>query len=151
MNASTTTKIAATMIVAIALVLPSSTLAHGPGPKETVAAFHKALTDGKGDDALALLVAEASIFESGHVETRDEYAAGHLAGDMAFSATTNREILDQQVATVGDAAWVTTRSRTTGAFRDKPVDMTGAETMVLQHTKDGWRIVHVHWSAQRAN
>ena len=66
---------------------------------------------------------------------------------MAFSQATSREILEQSDQTVEDVAWVMTRSRTMGSFKDREIDSKGVETVVLQHVKDGWRIAHIHWSS----
>lgn len=113
--------------------------------------FHQALGNLDRDQALAVLDPEVRIFEGGEAETsRDEYAAHHLASDMAFIAATRTEVLDRKVTVAGDAAWVLTLSKTTGSFRDRDVSSRGAETMVLQRTAAGWRIVHVHWSSGSA-
>ena len=51
----------------------------------TVRAFHQALAAGDSDGAVRLLAADAVILESGGRETRDEYAAHHLAEDIEFA------------------------------------------------------------------
>lgn len=117
----------------------------------TVDRFHEGLRNLDRDKALAVLDPEVRIFEGGGAETsRDEYAAHHLASDMAFIAATRTEVLDRKVTVAGDAAWVLTLSKTTGKFRDRDVSSRGAETMILQRTAAGWRIVHVHWSSGSA-
>ncbi len=123
--------------------------AHGPKPIGIVTAFHAALESGDREAALDLLLAEALIFEAGRGQTVDEYAAHHLATDIAFSQATSREILEQSDQTVENVAWVMIRSRTTGSFKDREIDSKGVETVVLQHVKDGWRIAHIHWSSVR--
>jgi hypothetical protein len=100
------------------------------------------------EKALGLLLPDAQIFESGGAETVEHYAAHHLGADMAFSAATEREVVEQSKKIVGDVAWVITSTRTTGSFRDKPIDSLGVETMVLQHVEAGWRIAHIHWSSR---
>jgi hypothetical protein len=45
---------------------------------------------------------------------------------------------------------VTTRTRAQGAYKDKPFDQLGTETMVLRHDGRGWRITHIHWSSRAA-
>ncbi|MCZ6727005.1 MAG: nuclear transport factor 2 family protein [Acidobacteria bacterium] len=121
-----------------------------PGsPQDTVAAFHAALSSADRDAALAVLDPEVLIFESGGAElSRDEYAAHHLGGDMEFSAATARTIVDQRSGRSDEVAWVLTRSKTSGTFRDKAIDVRGVETMLLRRTEHGWRIVHVHWSSR---
>lgn len=47
-----------------------------------------------------------------------------------------------------DAAWVLTRSETSGTFRGKEIDLLGAESVLLRRGEHGWRIVHIHWSSR---
>ncbi len=98
-----------------------------------------------------LLAADVVIFESGGAElSREEYAAHHLGADMEFAKTTKVEVVDRRSGEAGDAAWVLTRSRTTGTFREQKIDLNGTETIVLRKTPQGWRIVHIHWSSAKA-
>jgi ketosteroid isomerase-like protein len=122
--------------------------AAGPSPADAVDAFHKALRVGDAKAVLALLAPEIVIFEQGFFEpSRDAYAETHMRDDMDFARATKREVLSREAITSGDAAWVQSRTRTTGKFGDNAVDLTGAETMVLRRQADGWKIVHIHWSA----
>jgi ketosteroid isomerase-like protein len=122
----------------------------GTGAEQSVLAFHQALEDGDRAKAMDLLLPDVAIFESGEVElSRDAYAAEHLGADIEFVAATREEIVGREVHEVGDTAWATTRSRTTGTFRGKPVDVDGTETMVLRRDGGGWRIAHIHWSSHR--
>lgn len=133
--------------VGLVLAATAPLLAHGPKPLGIVTAFHEAMESGDREAALELLLPEALIFEAGRSQTVDEYAAHHLAADMAFSQATSREILEQSDQTVDNVGWVMTLSRTTGSFKDREIDSKGVETIVLQHVKDGWRIAHIHWSS----
>jgi ketosteroid isomerase-like protein len=120
-----------------------------PSPEEVVNGFHESLASGDEEGVLATLDAEVVIFESGGAElSRDEYASHHLGADMEFSAATQRDVIDQQVGQSGDLAWVLTRSQTNGTFRGKDIDARGAETILLRHTPEGWRIMHIHWSSR---
>ena len=121
------------------------------GPAEAVASFHAALIAGDSAAAMALLDPAVIIFESGGAElSAAEYAGHHLPADMAFAQAVTRSVENQQVQEADDVAWVLTQSRTTGTYRDRPLDLRGTETMVLRRTEAGWRIVHVHWSSQRS-
>ena len=121
------------------------------GPKEVVAGFHDALSGGDRARVTDLLAPDVIIFESGGAElSREEYASHHLGADMEFAKATKVEVVDRQAGEAGDAAWVLTRSRTSGTFREKKVDLNGTETMLLRKTADGWRIVHIHWSSAKA-
>ncbi len=115
-------------------------------------AFEAAIV--KGDEATAktLLAPDVLIYESGGQETsRDEYAAHHMKGDMAFLAGSKREVLSRASGGNDQHAWVTTRSRITGRHKDKDVDILSTESMMLKNTSEGWRIVHIHWSSRPAS
>ena len=137
------------LLLTLLLAFPAGASAQDEGPAAVVGAFHRALAEGDRDAALALLAPDVMIFESGGAErSRDEYASHHLRADSEFSGATRREILDQQQGGGDDVAWVLTRSKTTGKFRDREINSYGVETMILSKTPQGWRIVHVHWSSR---
>lgn len=115
---------------------------------ETVQAFHRALAQGDSAAALRLLAEDVAILESGGTETLAEYRSHHLPGDMAFAKAVMRESLNLKVTVAGDIAWVTSASRTSGTFRDRPINSVGAELMVLSRTATGWVIRAVHWSSR---
>lgn len=131
-----------------ALVFP---VVQADDPVAVVDAFHLALSAGDRDAALAHLDADVRIFEGGGAEmSRDEYASHHLGGDITFAAAMTREITHREHNVAGDVAYVLSRTRTTGTFREREIDSIGTETMVLRQGDDGWRIVHIHWSSRRA-
>lgn len=114
-----------------------------------VDAFHAALEHGETDAALALLADDVLIFEGGGAErSKAEYAEHHLAADAAFSAAVPSVRSRRTARADTDSAWVASESRTTGEFNGRPIDSLSAETMVLRHEADGWRITHIHWSSQ---
>ena len=80
--------------------------------------------------------------------SREEYAAHHLASDLAFAGAIKSELIDRQIESAGDVAWVLSRTRTMGRFRDRDVDVDGVETMVLRRANGGWHVVHIHWSSR---
>lgn len=117
----------------------------------TLDAFHHALEEGRGGDALALLAEDAVIFESGGVEaSRAAYADHHLGADMAFLADMSVETLSRDIREDGNLAAVTSRTRTTGIRDGREIDLTGTETAILRQANGVWRVVHIHWSS-RAN
>ncbi len=119
-------------------------------PQQVVAAFHGAMAKGDTKTMLNLLAPDVVIFEAGGAEmNRDEYRTHHLGADVAFARAAKRKVVDSQAKVAGDAAWMLTRSTTTGTFQGKPVDSRGTETVVLRKTPQGWRIVHIHWSSAK--
>ena len=139
------------VFVMIVAALPLTASANqDPTPTSIVDAFHAALDSGDREGALEFLAPEVIIFESGGAEmSRDEYASHHLEADMRFSAALRREVVDRQSGISGDSAWVLSKTRTTGTYREREIDSRGTETMVLRRADGAWRIAHVHWSSAR--
>ena len=120
-------------------------------PVATASAFSGALAS--GDEAVVkdLLAPDVLIYESGGQESsRDEYTGHHMKEDIAFLAGTRQEVLGRQKGVSGDLAWVATRTRITGKYKNKPIDLFSTESMVLKREPAGWRIVHIQWSSQPA-
>lgn len=116
----------------------------------TVERFHRALADGERAAALKLLTPDAIILEGGEAQSRTEYEREHLDEDIAFARTAKTERSQPQIQQQDHAAWVTTKSKTTGTFKGHKVDSIGIELVVLTKGKDGWRIRAVHWSSHQS-
>jgi ketosteroid isomerase-like protein len=117
--------------------------------RSTVDAFHEALGRGDGAAAIKLLAPDALILEGGSVETRAEYESHHLAADIEFAKAVPSPRSDVRVQIDGNTAWLTSRSRTEGEFKGRPVNSSGAELIVLTKTPEGWRIRAIHWSSHK--
>lgn len=152
------------MAIALASLAPSS-LAQTPSDAPIIAsmsveaqaaasvadAFHAALGRNDAKAALALMADEAVIFEGGHVErSKKEYASQHAGADAAFASAVPPKLIRRSGSADADTAWVLSETRTTGRYKDKPVDRLSIETMLLKKTSDGWRITHIHWSSRAA-
>lgn len=140
-------------LVAMLLVaaVPAAAQSRNPDQQAVLAAvraFHDALAQGDSAAALQLLADDVVILESGGVETRAEYRGHHLPADIAFAKAVPSVNADPSVTVVGDVAWVSGTSRTTGTYRDRPINSAGAELVVLSRTPDGWKIRAVHWSSR---
>ena len=98
-----------------------------------------------------ILSPDVLILESGGIETREEYFGHHFGADAEFLAAMTREPLDRTIRIVGDVAWITSRSRLQGTFRERDLDLDSAELLVLRRMPDGWRIAAVHWSSGTHN
>lgn len=133
---------------AVAEPTAAAASAAGGGAVAAVEGFHAALAAGDRERVLSWLDPQVVIFESGGAEmSREEYASHHLDSDMEFVRAMKTEVLDRQAHSGVDAAWVLTRTRTTGRFRERDFDLEGVETMVLRRAGEQWRIIHVHWSS----
>jgi ketosteroid isomerase-like protein len=139
-------------IAIVGLVLASSAMAApSTDAVAVVEAFHSALAKGDTKAAAALLADDALIFEEGGAErSKAEYAAHHLRADAAFSQVVNSATIRRSGNSRGDTAWVASEGRMTGIFKGKPIDRLTTETMVLRHSPEGWKIVHIHWSSAAA-
>jgi uncharacterized GH25 family protein/ketosteroid isomerase-like protein len=134
------------------VALAASRHAQGQGDSAAAVAavvkFHAALAAGDSASALALLANDVVILESGGIETREEYRSHHLPGDMAFARAVRSERSPLKAVVLGDVAWVTGTSTTTGEYRGRAVNSAGAELVILTRTAQGWRISAVHWSSR---
>lgn len=149
--------------LAALLLCPATVVAQAPGGGSRVTkdrsdtaavaavvrGFHEALSRGDSLGALALLAPGATILESGGAESVAEYRGHHMPADIAFARAVPATRGPLEIATNGAVAWVTSTSVTQGTFRDRAVNTSGAELMVLERTAGGWRIVAIHWSSRR--
>jgi len=127
---------------------PAQAAMSASTPLAVVEQFHAAMKRGDADAVAALMADDAVIYEQGWVEvSKEEYVAGHLPGDIAYSAGMTDQVVSRRVSTSGAFAVVMTQSRTSGTYEGKPVDREGTETMVLKRVKGGWLITHIHWSS----
>jgi ketosteroid isomerase-like protein len=128
--------------------LAAASTAEAPeGPAAVVEAFHAALAAGDRAAAEALLAPDAIVLEGGHVETRAEYLAHHLAADVEFARAVAHQRRDVRVVTQGEVAWVSARSNADGEIRGRTIRNAGAELIVLSRDAAGWRIRAIHWSS----
>ena len=141
--------VAAMLLATASVDVPAqSPAADSTAVTATVHAFHQALAAGDAGGALRLLAADAVILESGGRESRDEYAAHHLAEDIEFARAVPVERSALQVTVSGDAAWVNSTSLMRGTYRGRAIDAAGVELMVLSRTAPGWVIRAIHWSSR---
>lgn len=130
------------------LALCLATVAIAAAPTEAVDAFHTALKKGDAAKIKDLLSAEATVYEQGFAETsRDDWMTHQLKDAMDFAAHTDYRTLRRESRQVGDLAYVTSTTLTSGDFDGHKLELEGAETMVLRQDMGEWSIVHVHWSA----
>ncbi len=132
----------------------SAQLSVAPAAADAVAAverFSSALSAGDLTKAGAELDPGVLILESGGVErSRDEYLGGHAKSDAAFLKAAHTTLKRRTANASGDLAWVASESEI-HATKDGAMTMIAStESMVLQKSDQGWKIVHIHWSSRRA-
>jgi ketosteroid isomerase-like protein len=110
--------------------------------------YHHALQSGDSSAALAILAPDAVILESGGLESVREYRSHHLPADITFARAVKTTRSPVQVVVRGDVAWTNATSTTRGIYRGKTTNATGAESMVLTRSADGWTIRAIHWSSR---
>lgn len=142
-----------TAFMAAFLVAASTLHAQPPDADSTAVAsavhgYHKALETGDSKAILQLLAPDAVILESGGRETREEYHAHHLQADIQFAQAVPTRRSELQIIVSGNVAWSNSTSVTQGTFKERPINLAGAELMVLSKTAQGWVIRAIHWSSR---
>jgi ketosteroid isomerase-like protein len=108
----------------------------------------EAIMHGDVDSLRAIVAPEVLIFESGGVESSlVEYEGHHMLADMEFMKAMDREAISQQMKHSDDLATVFTRSRISGSYKSKEIDVYSTETLVMRKMNGKWKVVHIHWSS----
>ncbi len=130
----------------------ASTIDVAAGAEAAVAvtdAFGKALAAGNFDEVEALLDPAVLILETGGAErSRSEYMGHHAKSDTKFLAGSHSALSRRIARLDGDTAWVASESELHAKKDGKPMTLLSTETMVLNNTPNGWKIVHIHWSSR---
>lgn len=140
--------VVAVALISIAPALSAQSAADSTAVVAAVAKYHEALGRGDSPAALRLLAPDATILESGSVETRGDYRSHHLSADIEFARGVPSQRTVVGVVVRGDVAWVSSTSVTQGTFRERAINSAGAELMVLSRTESGWLIRAIHWSSR---
>jgi ketosteroid isomerase-like protein len=111
--------------------------------------FSASLSAGHLDRAAAELDSDLIVLESGGAEySAAEYLGGHAKYDAEFLNTAKVTPVSRTARTSGTLAWVASESEIRTEKDGEPEVILSAETMVLQSTDAGWKIVHIHWSSR---
>ena len=116
-----------------------------PEAEAAAQAFQSALQHGDRAAVLALLAPGVSISEGGHVQTRGEYASGHLGGDIAFLKDARVTPVSMASMPLGDSVMVGSESEIETSVKGKPVTLRSREMLKLQQSGKDWKIVSVQW------
>lgn len=130
-------------------VLPNVITVDADHPASQVAAsLNRAIRSGDVELLKSLIAADVLIFESGNVESSlAEYESHHMQSDMAFMSTMEIEVISRHVIDAGSMATVVTRSRIHGVYKEKEIELTSTETLVLENQDGDWKVIHIHWSS----
>jgi len=111
--------------------------------------FFAALSSGDLAQAGAQLDPNVVILESGGAEhSAAEYLGGHAKGDAQFLKGSHHVLNRRTARAAGDLVWIASESELHVEKDGKPSTLASTETMVLRSGKDGWKIVHIHWSSR---
>ena len=114
----------------------------------TIDRFSAALLAGDLKRAGAELDPQVIILESGGAErSAAEYLGGHAKADAEFLKTAQQKPGNRTARISGNLVWVASESELVVQKEGNPVTIDSTETMVLQSTANGWKIVHIHWSS----
>ncbi len=152
LSAAAQTQTAATNHAAHAVPASSPALdvpAAAQAPVAVVDAFGKAIAASDFAAVEAMLDPEVIILETGGAErSREQYLGHHAKSDAKFLAGTHSALTHRRARIDGDTAWVASESELHASRDGKPLTLLSTETMVLENTASGWKIVHIHWSSR---
>lgn len=116
-----------------------------PAAEAVAQAFQAALARGDRKAVLALLASDVRITEGGHTQSRDEYASGHLADDIAFLHDAKVTLLARGSMSMGDTVMVASDSEIATTHDGKPVTLDSRELLGLRRDGKDFKIVSVQW------
>lgn len=123
--------------------------AAAQAPVAVVDAFGTAIAASDFAAVESMLDPGVIILESGGAErSRAQYLGHHAKSDARFLAGTHTALTHRRARINGDTAWVASESELHASKDGKPMTLLSTETMVLENTPDGWKIVHIHWSSR---
>lgn len=137
----------------IALVISSMTLfAQQSTEKEmiakTLSELETAIINNDSEQAGKILHDDVTILEGGGMETKSQYLSHHFHSDGKFLSAMNREEVSQEISVEGNMAWVTSKTKMTGTYSGRDIDLSSLELAVLKKENGMWRVIALHWSSR---
>jgi mono/diheme cytochrome c family protein len=133
---------------ASALSLDGLKAGAAPDAEAVAKAFRTALENGDRAGVLAQLAADVTISEGGHTQSRDEYASGHLAEDIAFLKGARSTLVSLGSMPMDDSAMVGSETEIVTTAKGKPVTLRSREMLDLKRDGAHWKIVRVRWQSE---
>ena len=121
-------------------------------PADAVDGFHAALKRKDTGGALSYLDRSLVVFEFGVTDpTIEAYALSHLPGDIDMAVVSEWTLQARRVGGSGNERWVLSTYHVTGKLPDgKAIDQVMQETAIVRRAGESFRIVHLHWSSDKA-
>ena len=141
------------LLCAASLVLAGTACAQTAKlPADAVDGFRAALKRKDTGGALSYLDRSLVVFEFGVADpTVEAYALSHLPGDIDMAAVSDWNLQARRVGGSGNERWVLSTYHVTGKLPDgKAIDQTMQETAIVRLVGESFRIVHLHWSSDKA-
>ena len=112
-------------------------------------AFQQALQNGHRDQVIAMLAPDVRVTEGGEVQaSRRAYVDQHMNADMRFLQHAKIRLLERHAQMQGDRAVISSVRELHAEVRGKPLSLRSRETLTMNQSDAGWRIVAIHWNSK---
>lgn len=115
---------------------------------KTLSDLQTAIINNDSEQAGKILHEDVTILEGGGVETKTQYLSHHFHSDGKFLSAMNREEVSQEISVEGNMAWVTSKTKMTGTYSGRDIDLSSLELAVLKKENGMWRVIALHWSSR---
>lgn len=115
---------------------------------KTLSDLETAIIENDSERAGEILHDDVTILEGGGMETKSEYLSHHFHSDGKFLSAMNREEVSQEISVEGNMAWVTSKTKMTGTYSGREIDLSSLELAVLKKENGMWRVIALHWSSR---
>ena len=115
---------------------------------KTLSDLETAIIENDSERAGEILHDDVTILEGGGMETKSEYLSHHFHSDGKFLSAMNREEVSQEISVEGNMAWVTSKTKMTGTYSGRDIDLSSLELAVLKKGNGMWRVIALHWSSR---
>ncbi|HCI72264.1 MAG TPA: nuclear transport factor 2 family protein [Balneola sp.] len=115
---------------------------------KTLNDLETAIVENDSEKAGEILHDDVTILEGGGMETKSEYLSHHFHSDGKFLSAMNREEVSQEISVEGNMAWVTSKTKMTGTYSGRDIDLSSLELAVLKKENGMWKVIALHWSSR---
>jgi ketosteroid isomerase-like protein len=115
---------------------------------KTLSDLETAIVENDSKKAGEILHDDVTILEGGGMETKSQYLSHHFHSDGKFLSAMNREEVSQEISVEGNMAWVTSKTKMTGTYSGREIDLSSLELAVLKKENGMWKVIALHWSSR---